>query len=129
MGKILVIDDDEIVKKFLNEIAEENIIVIDKKEMLLKNKILRYNNITLHQDTYEVFKDNEKVSLTTREFEILRILMKNPNKVFSRNSLLNEIWGYDYYGDPNIVNTHIKNIRKKLGKETIKTVIGVGYKI
>ena len=126
MGKILVIDDDDIVKKFLSEIAEENIVVIDKKD---KNKILIYGDIQLNQETYEVLKNDKKVFLTVREFEILKLFMENPNKVFTRNNLLNSIWNYDYMGDEKIVNTHIKNIRKKLGKDIIKTVRGAGYKL
>ncbi len=54
--------------------------------------------------------------------------MENPNKVFSREHLLDEVWGYDYYGDPKIVNTHIKNIRKKLKTDIIKTVRCGRYK-
>ena len=122
----MVIDDDDIVKKFLSEIAEENIVVIDKKD---KNKILIYGDIQLNQETYEVLKNDKKVFLTVREFEILKLFMENPNKVFTRNNLLNSIWNYDYMGDEKIVNTHIKNIRKKLGKDIIKTVRGAGYKL
>lgn len=67
--------------------------------------------------------------LTTREFEILKFLLENQGRVFTRDHLLNSIWGYDFFGDEKIVNTHIKNIRKKLGAEYIETIRGVGYKI
>ena len=67
--------------------------------------------------------------MTVREFEILKLLMENPKKVFTRENLINSIWSYDYLGNEKIINTHIKNIRKKVGNEIIKTIRGVGYKI
>ena len=69
------------------------------------------------------------VSLTTREFEILKFLLENQGRVFTRDNLLDRIWDYDYVGDEKIINTHIKNIRKKLGVDYIETIRGVGYKI
>ena len=72
---------------------------------------------------------DESVSLTIREFEILKLLVENQGRVFTRESLLDSIWGYDYFGDEKIVNTHIKNIRKKLGVDYIETIRGAGYKI
>ena len=72
---------------------------------------------------------DESVALTIREFEILKLLVENQGRVFTRESLLDSIWGYDYFGDEKIVNTHIKNIRKKLGVNYIETIRGAGYKI
>ena len=71
----------------------------------------------------------ESVSLTAREFEILKLLLENQGRVVSRERLLDAVWGYDYLGDEKIVNTHIKNIRKKLGVDCIETMRGAGYKI
>ena len=90
---------------------------------------LRYRDIVMDPDNYDVSVGGENVSLTAREFEILRLLMENQGRVFSRESLLDSIWGYDYFGDEKIVNTHIKNIRRKLGGDYIETVRGVGYRI
>lgn len=90
---------------------------------------LRYRDIVMDPDNYDVSVSGENVSLTAREFEILRLLMENQGRVFSRESLLDSIWGYDYFGDEKIVNTHIKNIRRKLGGDYIETVRGVGYRI
>lgn len=73
--------------------------------------------------------ETESVSLTTREFEILKLLLENQGRVVSRERLLDTVWGYDYIGDEKIVNTHIKNIRKKLGVDYIETMRGAGYKI
>ena len=91
--------------------------------------MIRYKEITLDAENYEVLVGTDEVSLTSREFEILKLLLENPGKVFSRESLLDSVWGYEYYGDQKIVNTHIKNIRKKLGVDYIETIRGVGYKI
>ena len=80
-------------------------------------------------DGQEVLVDGKEVILTVREYEILKLLMENPNKIFSRENLLCSIWGYEYYGDERILNTHICNIRKKLGEEYIETIRGRGYRL
>ena len=126
MSKILVIEDESIIQRFLNEIAEENIAIINAPK---KSNELQYNDITLNKENYEVLKGTKKVLLTAKEFEILKLFMESPHKVFSRNNLLNSVWSYDYFGDEKIVNTHIKNIRKKLGNDIIETVRGAGYKL
>ena len=69
------------------------------------------------------------MALTAREFEILHLFMENPGRVFTREQLLDIIWNYDFVGDDKIINTHIKNIRKKLGVDCIETIRGVGYRI
>lgn len=133
MSKILIIEDEKLINKFLNEISTEisveNITTIHKIDKAENSNIISYKNITLNKENYEVIQDGTKVFLTVREFEILKLLMESPNKVFSRNNLLNSVWSYDYFGDEKIVNTHIKNIRKKLGNDIIETVRGAGYKL
>ena len=91
--------------------------------------VIHYKDITMDTDSFTVHIGQELVPLTTREFEILKFLLENQGRVFTRDHLLNSIWGYDFFGDEKIVNTHIKNIRKKLGAEYIETIRGVGYKI
>jgi len=91
--------------------------------------LIRYKNITLDENGFTVLVNNENVPLTTREFEILKLLLENQGRVFTRDNLLNSVWGYDYFGDEKIVNTHIKNIRRKLSVDCIETIRGVGYKI
>ena len=95
----------------------------------VETNILRYKDLTLDTDSFTVLVKDESVSLTIREFEILKLLVENQGRVFTRESLLDSIWGYDYFGDEKIVNTHIKNIRKKLGVDYIETIRGAGYKI
>ena len=93
------------------------------------NTVIRYKEITVDTDSLTVLVGTESVSLTTREFEILKLLLENQGRVVSRERLLDTVWGYDYIGDEKIVNTHIKNIRKKLGVDYIETMRGAGYKI
>ncbi len=87
--------------------------------------------ITMKEDEHKVIVEGRKVELTHKEFEMLRIFMKNPNLVFSRDKLMNKIWGTDYIGESRTVDMHIKTLRKKLGNcgGQIKTVIGVGYRL
>ena len=71
----------------------------------------------------------ELEQLTAREFELLRELLSSPGRVFTREILLAKLWGYDFFGDERVVDSHIKNLRKKLGVDYIETVRGVGYRV
>lgn len=123
--------DDYITKPFSMPIVLKHIeAILRRADNSRENtNILKYKNMTLDVENYEVYVDGEKIPFTYREYEILKLFMQNKGKVFTRDNILNSIWGYDYYGDDKIVNTHIKNIRKKLGYDYIETVRGVGYKI
>ncbi len=93
---------------------------------------LVFDGLKINQSTYEVYIDDKKVEMPPKEFELLYFLAKNTNKVFTRDQLLDEIWGYEFFGDSRTVDVHIKRIREKLeGKDrtwSLKTVWGVGYK-
>ena len=84
---------------------------------------------------YSVTYKNESIEMPPKELELLYYLASHPNQVFTREQLLNQIWGYEYYGDTRTVDVHIKRIREKLGTDdehpswSIKTVWGVGYKL
>lgn len=98
-----------------------------------KQQVCSYDNLNIKLEDYIVTIDKQPVSLTKKEIEILWTLVQNKNKVFSRENLLNSLWGYDYYGDSRTVDSHIKRLRAKLDEykhETweIKTIWGVGYK-
>ena len=123
--------DDYITKPFSMPVLLKHIEAIFRRtnNSNENTSILKYRNIILNTENYEVYVDNQKVTLTFREYEILKLFLENQGKVFTRDNILNSIWNYDYFGDDKIVNTHIKNIRKKLGYEYIETVRGVGYKI
>lgn len=98
-----------------------------------KQDVLIYRNLEIHLDQYRVSIGDQPVSLTKKEIEILWTLANNRNRVFSRDHLLNQVWGYDYFGDTRTVDSHIKRLRSKLEPYEkdhwdIKTIWGVGYK-
>ena len=110
--------DDYITKPFSMPLVVKHIEAVLRRAEQgagVETNILRYKDLTLDTDSFTVLVKDESVSLTIREFEILKLLVENQGRVFTRESLLDSIWGYDYFGDEKIVNTHIKNIRKKLG--------------
>lgn len=90
---------------------------------------LSHKNLVLNLDSYTARVEGADFELTQREFEILRELLTHKGQVLTRQSLLNRLWKYDFYGDERVVDTHIKNLRKKLGIDFIRTVRGVGYKV
>lgn len=91
---------------------------------------LMYGNIILDKKSHTVSVSGNLKEFTLREFEILQELLYSPGEVISRKALLSKLWEYDFYGDERIVDTHIKNIRRKLGADDcIETVRGVGYKL
>lgn len=124
--------DDYITKPFTMPLVMRRIeAVLRRTEQgnQTENTVIHYKEISLDIDSFTVLVNGENISLTTREFEILKLLLENQGRVFTRDNLLNTIWDYDYFGDAKIVNTHIKNIRRKLGVDHIDTIRGVGYKI
>ena len=90
-----------------------------------------FSNLSIHEQTREVKRDERLIQLTPREFDLLLHLLKNQNQVLTRDQLLDAVWGYDYYGDTNVVDVYIRYVRKKLEREgeatLIQTVRGVGY--
>ena len=90
---------------------------------------LRAGDIMIDITNYEAFKGGEKLSLTLKEFELLKVLVLSRGKVLTRVFLLDRIWGYEYYGETRTVDVHIRHLRQKLGEEPyIETVRGVGYR-
>ncbi|WP_219374589.1 response regulator transcription factor [Bacillus mycoides] len=88
-----------------------------------------FKEIHVDGDAYKVYVNRGEIPLTTKEFEILQLLLQNEKKVLTRESIVEKVWGYEYPGDTRMIDTHIKNIRKKLDIPYIKTVKGIGYKI
>ncbi|MCO8193581.1 response regulator transcription factor [Anaerofustis sp. NSJ-163] len=130
-----IVADDYIVKPFsLGEVmARIKAIMrrVENKEN--KKQCLTFDNLQIDMDTYSAYINNEKLPLTKKEIEILWTLCKAQNKVFSREQLLNMIWGYDYFGDNRTADSHIKRLRAKIDKFEhiswdITTIWGVGYK-
>ena len=87
----------------------------------------KFEDLNLNLNTYTVEVDGETIELTLKEFNILKTLIEKYPQVITRENLLDSIWGYDYYGDTRIVDAHIKNLRKKIKLQYIKTVKGIGY--
>ncbi|RVU54459.1 DNA-binding response regulator [Anaerosphaera multitolerans] len=122
--------EDYITKPFSMEILLKKIEVVLRRYKKEKyNNIIRYRDLILDLDGYMVILKNRNIKLTQREFELLKILLQNQGTVLSRQVLLDRIWDYSYFGDERIVDTHIKNLRKKIGEDYIETIRGVGYKI
>jgi two-component system alkaline phosphatase synthesis response regulator PhoP len=96
--------------------------------------VLSIGNVVLDLNKHLVTKAGEKVDLTLKEFDLLKLLLQNKGKVMSRNELLDKIWGYEYYGETRTVDVHIRYLRKKIEDESkaekyIETIRGLGYKI
>lgn len=107
------------------------IILIKRIETLLrriKPQVLVNHEFIMDDESYTVFVDGEEIPFTLSEFLILQMLYENKNKVLSREQLIMGAFNEDYIGNDRIIDAHIKNIRKKLRKDYIKTVIGIGYK-
>ncbi|MBC6301246.1 response regulator transcription factor [Listeria booriae] len=123
--------DDYIQKPFSYKV------LIKRVEALLRRvpakqespHLLQVSDIALNTETFQVTARNLPVELTRKEFDILRLLMQNPGRVFTREMLLEQAWDYEYIVDTKIINTHIKNLRKKLATDKIQTVRGAGYKM
>lgn len=94
--------------------------------------IINYGPLSLNVETYQAMVDGRALDLTYMEYELLRYLTSQPGKVFSREVLLSEVWGYDYYGGARTVDVHVRRLRSKLGEEhatLIATVRSVGYRL
>ena len=135
MDKIQGLDtgaDDYLVKPFgVMEMVSRIKAVLRRCEPDEKEEVLSIGEITLSDKEHLVTVNGEKVVLTFKEFEILKLFMSNPGIVFSRDKLLSKVWGIDYLGESRTVDVHIKTLRQKLGDAgaLIETVIGVGYKM
>ncbi|MDL2310689.1 response regulator transcription factor [Peptostreptococcaceae bacterium OttesenSCG-928-C18] len=130
--------DDYIVKPFVpGEVIARINAILRRVETTNVNETesdeISFSNLSVNINTFTAKINGETIPLTKKEIEILWILAKNPNKVFTRDNLLDSIWGYDYYGDVRTVDSHIKRLRSKLSKYEhllweISTIWGVGYK-
>ena len=122
--------DDYVTKPFSMPILLQKIRAILRRTSAEKeeNRCLHYRDLTLDLDGMEAVLAGRSLDLTTREFELLQTLISSPGRVFTREVLLAKLWGYDFFGDERVVDSHIKNLRRKLGTEYIETVRGVGYR-
>ena len=124
--------DDYLVKPFgvMEMVARVNA-VLRRTVRETSSDNITVGGITLNENEHKVFADGKRIELTNKEFKMLKLFIKNPGMVFSRDKLMSEIWGIDYVGETRTVDMHIKTLRQKLGScgGQIKTVIGVGYRL
>ena len=127
--------DDYIVKPFeMKEVLARIHAVLRRTvgEEETGEKKLSFDKLVINLDSYELLVDGQRVDTPPKELELLYHLASSPNRVFTRNQLLDEVWGFDYFGDSRTVDVHIKRLREKLEDVSdqwrLKTVWGVGYK-
>ncbi len=121
--------DDYVTKPFSPKELVARVKAITKRNEKKKEKY-RFGGLTLDDTAHEVKIDDRLIPLTPKEYELLKYFISNQKIALSREQLLTNIWGYDFYGDDRTVDTHVKTLRHQLGKygETIKTIRKVGYK-
>lgn len=124
--------DDYITKPFSMPILLRKISAVLRRTEKQSDRIamIEYKDLALDLDGYKAYIGKNCVDLTPREFEILRELLMHKGKILTRKNLLQMLWKYEFYGDERIIDTHIKNLRKKLGTaDYIETIRGVGYRV
>ena len=134
-SKIALLDlgaDDYITKPFIiGELLARMRVIFRNKQSVVDKKILKFGEISLNLTTKEVELNGVTVILTKTEYNLLHYLMVNKNLVLTRENILENVWGYDYFGDGKIIDMYIKSLRKKLDPENryIKTIRGFGYSL
>ncbi|MBQ5885027.1 MAG: response regulator transcription factor [Clostridia bacterium] len=121
--------DDYVTKPFSLAVLEKRIDALIKRS---KGNVQFDSGLIINSESYTATIDSKPLDLTVKEFELLKILKENAGRVFTRDQLLDMIWGYDYDGDIRTVDSHIARLRVKLGEygnEHLKTIYGVGYKL
>ena len=126
--------DDYIIKPFeMKELIARINAVLRRTEIPVDtSKRLTFDKLSIDLDSYQLVVDGKKVDTPPKELELLYHLANTPNRVYTRNQLLDEVWGFDYFGDSRTVDVHIKRLREKVenvsDQWSLKTVWGVGYK-
>jgi len=120
--------DDYVTKPFSPKELVARIKAITKRKDT--KSIVQIKGIKLDNVAHDVYIDDKKINLTPKEYDLLKYFIDNKNVALSRETLLSNIWGYDFYGDDRTIDTHVKTLRKQLGKykNFIVTVRGMGYK-
>ena len=144
LGCVLVIPRPELARRPWHEVADEVVLPDDSEAelrvrlaMLLARRgevgegVVRLGPLAINTESYQVTVGGTLLDLTYKEFELLRFLAEHPGRVFTRAKLLQEVWGYDFYGGTRTVDVHVRRLRAKLGpghEHLIETVRGVGYR-
>ncbi|MGL4953613.1 MAG: response regulator transcription factor [Culicoidibacterales bacterium] len=122
--------DDFISKPFsFNVLIKRIEALLRRSQPLQKTNILQCGGIIVNRDAYTLTYQDIQIECTVKEFDLFVYLLENLGKVLTRDQIIDHVWGYDYYADSRIVDAHIKNLRKKLPLDCIKTIKGVGYTI
>lgn len=125
--------DDYIVKPFTMNVVLKRIQALLRRTNKTKEdeteQFLKFGDITIDTGSCEVFIADQALFLTSKEYDLLKLLVEYPNHLFTRDELLQKFWGEDFFGDDYLVNVHIGNLRKKLDGNYIHTVRGKGYKL
>lgn len=122
--------DDYITKPFSIKLVLKRVeALLRRTETISNTDTIQYKEIQISAVQRQVFVSGSEVVLTQSEFDILLLLLRNQGRVFTRDELLNLVWGYEFIGDEKNINFHIMNLRKKLNVDYIETVRGVGYRI
>lgn len=119
--------DDYVIKPFSPLLLLKRIEAVLRRSLTESNFDRKNTEFYINDDTYQAYYNNESLNLTLSEFLLLQTLMKEPNRVFNREQLIMKIFNEDYISNDRIIDAHVKNLRKKLPHNYIKTVIGVGY--
>lgn len=121
--------DDYISKPFSFNILIKRVeaVLRRKNKEISEDEDLKFEGLKLELQTFKSYVDEVEIELTLKEFNILKLMISSYPTVVSREKLIEKIWGYDYFGDTRVIDAHMKNIRKKIKKDYIKTIKGVGY--
>lgn len=124
--------DDYLVKPFAFKELVARLRAILRRKGINMQQVLRAGDVTLDRQSRRVTRGTSLVELTQREFDMMELFLSHPRQVFSRDIILNRVWGYDYLGDTNVIDVHIRHLREKLSDENrtlIRSVRGVGYSL
>ena len=128
--------DDYITKPFNMNLVKRRIDAVLRRSQKPSDdvfagavSILKHGDLTVDIEKCEVCVMDKPVLLTKKEFDLLKLFLENPNRVFTRERILEALWDYAFYGNSKVVNAHIQNLRKKLGGDYVDTVRGMGYRL
>src|SRR5436190_5545635 len=124
--------DDYLIKPFaFRELMARARAILRRKGVNL-HRVLRIGDVSMDRQTRRVTRGGQQIELTPREFEMLELFLMHPRQVFPREVILNRVWGYDYLGDTNVIDVHIRHLREKLRddeRNLIRSVRGIGYSL
>ncbi|MBN3524683.1 response regulator transcription factor [Paenibacillus apiarius] len=116
--------DDYVRKPF-----DPRILMLRAKKLLQVEEGVRLGNLTVDMQGYKIYKDGSDIQATNKEFQLLKTFIEHKGRILTRQTLLDQVWGFDYFGDDRTVDTHIRRLREKIGEHFIKTHRGVGYSL